>query len=531
MKCDGARPVCGQCERAGREEDCEYADGGRTRTQMLQDTISELEARIEELENPGQPSTTQGLRMEATGGVLPDATRAAGQYPYYAGVNPPAVQAGVTTGSGWWDYDEPPRHIARSLLETFLPHATQFGFFLNPRRFMSSTVLVSTLGQENRPLPALMTAVYLVGIRLSRSDEIRARETVFLARVRSQLGLVLSNLRPNQVMQAVQAEVILAHYLFYTGSIVEARYHTSAAVSLTMGYRLNKIHSLNDVVPNEFTLALPPAQDAIEEGERINGFWMVLVMDKAWAAALNLPSTTGTVENAISQIDTPWPWEVAEYEENLVPAGVRYSRTIQRFLEGDVSTPTGGGSSLACLTQAAVLFERASQFTWRPIDAAAQTEYLTLEARAEEFARTMFPLDALQALSIDPRCCLMAQILAQLAIVRVHSRFITENGESFTKCLNAVERVALALQRVDLVRLPPVSALLGTLCYLACQEVIHYMAVIPTLPPQRRPQGFSRDRVVATLTTILAAMEVFGVGCPLTRSQVMEIRTAFPGNP
>ncbi|EPQ54965.1 hypothetical protein GLOTRDRAFT_22167, partial [Gloeophyllum trabeum ATCC 11539] len=302
MKCDGARPVCGQCERAGREEDCEYADGGRTRTQMLQDTISELEARIEELENPGQPSTSLCLA-------------AAGQYPYYAGVNPPAVQAGVTTGSGWWDYDEPPRHIARSLLETFLPHATQFGFFLDPRRFMSSTVLVSTLGQENRPLPALMTAVYLVGIRLSRSDEIRARETVFLARVRSQLGLVLSNLRPNQVMQAVQAEVILAHYLFYTGSIVEARYHTSAAVSLTMGYRLNKIHSLNDVVPNEFTLALPPAQDAIEEGERINGFWMVLVMDKAWAAALNLPSTTGTVENAISQIDTPWPWEVAEYEE------------------------------------------------------------------------------------------------------------------------------------------------------------------------------------------------------------------------
>jgi hypothetical protein len=46
--------VCGSCSRANRPDDCEYTDGqGQTRTQMLEDTIAQLEARIQELEHPG----------------------------------------------------------------------------------------------------------------------------------------------------------------------------------------------------------------------------------------------------------------------------------------------------------------------------------------------------------------------------------------------------------------------------------------------------------------------------------------------
>lgn len=49
--------MCGPCSRANRSEDCEYTDGqGRTRTQMLEETIAQLEARIQELENPGSTS-------------------------------------------------------------------------------------------------------------------------------------------------------------------------------------------------------------------------------------------------------------------------------------------------------------------------------------------------------------------------------------------------------------------------------------------------------------------------------------------
>lgn len=52
QKCDGARPVCGQCTAKRRPDDCEYTTGqGLTRSQMLEENIALLETRIRELEN------------------------------------------------------------------------------------------------------------------------------------------------------------------------------------------------------------------------------------------------------------------------------------------------------------------------------------------------------------------------------------------------------------------------------------------------------------------------------------------------
>ena len=63
MKCDGARPVCGPCTRSVFTDDCEYADAhGRSRTQMLEETIVRLEERIEELENPDNTAAAVLLR-------------------------------------------------------------------------------------------------------------------------------------------------------------------------------------------------------------------------------------------------------------------------------------------------------------------------------------------------------------------------------------------------------------------------------------------------------------------------------------
>lgn len=54
---------------------------------------------------------------------------------------------------------------------------------------------------------------------------------------------------------------------------------------------------------------LPAALDAIDEVERINGFWTVLIVNNYWVIARGSPS-------AISYdipIDTPWPLETEEY--------------------------------------------------------------------------------------------------------------------------------------------------------------------------------------------------------------------------
>ena len=64
QKCDGRHPVCTQCERAGRAEDCEYTAGHeRSTVQILEDNISQLEARIQELQNPNVAPTSVTLHQ------------------------------------------------------------------------------------------------------------------------------------------------------------------------------------------------------------------------------------------------------------------------------------------------------------------------------------------------------------------------------------------------------------------------------------------------------------------------------------
>jgi hypothetical protein len=61
QRCDGAKPACQQCTRAKKPDACEYDDGkGKTRTQILRESITRLEQRIRELEDPEytSPSVT-----------------------------------------------------------------------------------------------------------------------------------------------------------------------------------------------------------------------------------------------------------------------------------------------------------------------------------------------------------------------------------------------------------------------------------------------------------------------------------------
>ncbi|THH31857.1 hypothetical protein EUX98_g2331 [Antrodiella citrinella] len=52
MKCDGVRPICTQCVKASRSPECKYHDKKQiSRTQLLQQKVAKLEARLRELES------------------------------------------------------------------------------------------------------------------------------------------------------------------------------------------------------------------------------------------------------------------------------------------------------------------------------------------------------------------------------------------------------------------------------------------------------------------------------------------------
>ena len=61
--------MCGQCTRANREVDCEYTDGpGPSPTQVLEEQITRLEARIRELEHPELLSPS--ITLNPTGAAM-----------------------------------------------------------------------------------------------------------------------------------------------------------------------------------------------------------------------------------------------------------------------------------------------------------------------------------------------------------------------------------------------------------------------------------------------------------------------------
>ncbi|KAF8175476.1 hypothetical protein K438DRAFT_1771091 [Mycena galopus ATCC 62051] len=289
-----AHPICGQCKRARRDADCEYINGQkRARAEILQENISQVESRIYELENPHlnhQPAVPlQRPYDRATAGLQAS--------PQPSGSAPGAM------------VDEPPNDVVQKLVDSFIAYSSEFGFFLNDSRFRKSALLRQPIGHQARPSPALLWAVYLCGLRLSKQPQLIAQEPVFLSRALNLAATGLAGNHPQKVMHNLQAEILLAYYLFASGRFLEGKYHTAAAVSLGLSSGLHLIRSANS--PSS---VLPLALDAIEEGERIHACWAVMLLDKAWAVVLGEnPHLDHQQQNLV--VDTPWPLEMHDYEK------------------------------------------------------------------------------------------------------------------------------------------------------------------------------------------------------------------------
>ena len=65
------KPTCGRCSQ-NSNNDCEYTDEGKqSRAQALQETISQLEARIRDLEHPELTTPSIVLHDPHSGSALP----------------------------------------------------------------------------------------------------------------------------------------------------------------------------------------------------------------------------------------------------------------------------------------------------------------------------------------------------------------------------------------------------------------------------------------------------------------------------
>ncbi|KAJ3743569.1 Zn(2)-Cys(6) binuclear cluster domain-containing protein [Lentinula detonsa] len=501
-KCDGKRPVCTQCQarsKPGLELVCEYPIVGHTRKRTLEESISTLERRIRELE-----------RAESDEDVVrlydPSNYPSTSSSPFGTSSNSPASSSSILLDVSTPEHslfatafqEEIPAALGQRLLQAFVPHAQAFGFFLNIRRFISTTTLPLTLGDYSRPCPGLICVIYLIGLHLSGASE--DEESAFLSRALLHVSNVLSASHPLRLIHGTQAEILLSTYFFRTGRILEGKYHLSAAVSLATCANLHKLRSggMSPFVANVMGLdgpSLPDPKDLIDEGERINAFWTVFTMCNCWGVGVGGFSSM-MFESYGSRIDTPWPLDMEDYEE-----------AVRNFLAQAPlqSLRVNGVSKMALFAQASLLLERA---------ASLRSSYAN-ELHSDEHTRYMKTFNSLDAL-IDS----FSSSLPSFSQTYVTSPDFVTVWTTHLKVLECAESCVMLGRGRDLSGVE-VNPIFGLLWKIAGEAIIEEISRLDAFNRQalslpnwglEETTILGRVEMVALLEELFLTMELFGHG-------------------
>ncbi|KAJ7249185.1 hypothetical protein B0H12DRAFT_1122241 [Mycena haematopus] len=473
IRCDGARPICGPCTRVPKDDECEFTDG-HSRTKELQATINRLQARVKELENPGDvlPSVTLTRPNSAAGPV------ASGSFSNWERRSPPSPGSGSAGGSSFVsspDSDhsllgvqEPPFAMIQMLLDQFLPHASQFGFFMHPGRFRASALLQLPLGHPARPSPAVLCAAYLWGIHLSRSEPLVSYEAVFIRRAQQHISTELSESAHSvHRIHTIQAHVLLAAYFLCNKQFLEAEFHTNASVTLALGYHLHKIRSSRPSSPpligaSAFAeVFLDPPRDDVEEGERIRAFWAVI--------------------------------------------------------------------------QATVLLQQAIQLArkWSPImqpqaEAAHMNASAWLDARIQQFSAGIPLLHEYYDRGDEARTLAVTHALLGAALIQLHKNDADGSG---TACIDAARAIIVAFGDTNVPNVQCGGPAVGTLLLLACQVVIreiertrYFRASLGSTLNVEVISNQEEAGLLLDLQNGLTTMAIYAIGSPLVQFQLSKIQ-------
>ncbi|KZP28644.1 hypothetical protein FIBSPDRAFT_927429 [Athelia psychrophila] len=568
MRCDGKKPFCGPCVRSNRSFDCEYTDAqGRSRTQLLEENISRLESRIRELENPetgtpnvvlhnpysslNAPTLVPALEIPSHEGLRSSPSDSGMSSPgdyIYALASPSTSPLSPSKDiDHWWASDEPQPPVAQQLLDIFLPNARQFGFFLNRRLFRTSASLKFPLGHHFRPSSALMSTVYLLGIYLSPSPTIRAHESAFLSRALRFTSNALAGSHPHKIIHALQSEILLSGYFFATGRLLEGKYHCSAAAALAISCELYKIRSaapLSGIIPPTLVgitrpFNLHPPQDSVEEGERIQAFWAVFIMDKCWSVALGSPSHFTDSDALGTRIDTPWPLTCAEYEQGVMSPDFQSASTVHDFQDGLLDLSSGQFSLVAIVAQGAILLERATlvaaqwQAGVQSVDTVSlRDEFLALDNLIGKFQEELVLPGQFRERS--PVCHqLLCNGLAYAATIQLHKGFAAVNANSNDRCVGAASAMAVFQNNLDLSALANTHPIMGTIWLTACLVLINEIQRVRSMHEnwQTVASGFplhdSEAHLLACVESIVTTMMSFSDNCALIGFQLAKVQEAY----
>ncbi|KAF7347336.1 Zn(2)-C6 fungal-type domain-containing protein [Mycena venus] len=494
-RCDGQRPICGPCLRASHEDDCEYTDNlRRSRAEILEEDIRSIQTRINQLEHPEAPNASVSLHkpyMQARDPAqIPGLHQILDTFHEPVLSAPPSMSIKTETGTSasiitdsWWNSDEPPKHMVENFLDTFLPYTSDWGFFLDFDNFRRDALLPLPNGHHSRPSPALLAAVYLAAITLSTSPTLKSHEKTFLMRALSALPISLSGLHPRKVLHGLQAEIILATYFFSRGKFTEGMYHTATAVSLAVSSGLHKIRV-------EAPSSLAGHSIDSQEAERVDAWFAILTLDKAWAGALGTHSNWNNTRDALET--------------------------------GDSDVLTTDMSPRTLLVNTVVLWERANSLAarWDPEMRAQDSRdffsaFNTLDEHIENFRRTVTRLAAEG--SCD-RPIIVGCFIAHAATITLHAPFASD-GVSRHKSIAAATAVLVAAADMKLEGVGYINPIVGPVWATACRVVVEEIRV--------RDGNHDTDELASVFARGFAAMRMYAESCPLMYYHIQKIQDAY----
>ncbi|KAL5513545.1 hypothetical protein ACEPAH_3944 [Sanghuangporus vaninii] len=399
-----------------------------TRTELLEERLAQLEARVEELKGTVEPTRSVTLHD-----------------PYPTASTASMSQVAVTRVQ-----EDFPTQISEMLVSTFLRAANVLGFVLEPNRFKNHFLLPNR--HPSRPHLALCCMVYTWAIRIHNTEDLKQFESLYLQRTISLLQNAshVGHEGRNEIcdLHVLQAEVLLAQYYYCLGHILRARYHTSAAVSLTYIHGLERSRFTGDTQRVSLDSGLsasrfrePPLRGDIESTERARLFWAVFVLDTCWSAAMKMPCLLSDNVESGTQINTPW-----SIQTDPCASG----QTVQRLFLGEGIL--GGDDSFPVLhAKLSAIYGRAAVLACRSHSESVKAEAQAIAQIVAAIVHNLQPLDQLHNISDDVRLRLAVNhSIAHASMIQLYGALAPEASaiSSQTVLSHAFEILAI-LELVD----------------------------------------------------------------------------------
>lgn len=392
------------------------------------------------------------------------------------------------------DVDDVPPEISRQLLNIFMQHRRQCMFEVHPDRFLQA---VNSPDPSQRPHPALVNAIYLLGCHFAPKSTVSQYESIFLARTRKGINASLEN--ADRLLNFLQASCLLAWYFYFKGRLLEGHYHASAAARFAMSCGLHLLKVKADGVQGTLTFyypspgngdrsILPQPEDSIALAERINLFWSIFQADRTGSIGTGLPVVIRDEE-----IETPWPRRFEDFELNDL---VRFDSNTLRslYVSGNAGAYIKASDNLHSIkSKALALNERASRLAsvlesdpGAVSDPDFWPQFDSIDSAISRFVESLPPIRAPavddtptnqwawedeevltrtgQKSQVSPSL-IFAYTAAYGAVIQLHRMFSQNDAGSYRRCLSAARAamsVASEAQAVETKFLPMMLGIIWT---------------------------------------------------------------------